>query len=353
MSEKIRVTHFYTSENAIGGPTTYINIINSSEFLKREYIFNTCYQNKKMHKLNFRDIKRIVSEIKKYKTDILHVHGLQGEGMIGVLCGKLAGCKKILVTVHGMQHDSFNVGKIKKLVYKNLIERWTLRHADAVFCVCASAEKNPYIYKNAKRLLPFLHNCVPQLPGYDRIAGRKQFGFSDNDIVFVSVGRVTEGKGAYVLRDIILQDKNDNHKFLIVGDGNALDPVKASLSDEVVKGKALFTGAVNDVGKYLSLSDVYMSTSYKENLSISLLEAGYYGLPSIVTDVGGNGEIIQNGYNGFLFSSMDIDGFFACVEQLKKDGMHLCGSHAKENIDMKFSLTVFEEGLSKIYQMLC
>ena len=165
---KKKVVHFYTDPTATGGPTTYINIINGSEYLGEKYDFSCVYQYKRLNRLTPKDIRRIVGDFKKADPDIIHIHGLQGEGMIGVICAKIFGKAKSLVTVHGMQHDSFNTVGLKKFVYKNLIEKWTLKHADGVFCVCEAAEKSEYISKNARNLLPYLHNCVPDMPEYSR-----------------------------------------------------------------------------------------------------------------------------------------------------------------------------------------
>lgn len=349
---KRNVVHFYIDPNAKGGPTTYIETIVSSEALSRKYSFACVYQMKRLNALRLSDIKRMVKEIKAYEPCILHVHGLQGEGFVGVLCGKLAGCKTILVTVHGMQHDSFNASSTRKFVYRNIIEHWTLRHADAVYCVCEATEKSKYIAENAKHLLPYLHNCVPELPAYDREHERSTLGYTADDLVIISVGRITEGKGADVLADIIARDQEPQHKYLVLGDGDRLSAMKEKLSGQIGSGKVVFTGAVSDVGRYLSASDIYVSTSYKENLSISILEAGYYSLPSIVTPVGGNCEIISSGYNGEFADIADVDDFFESLKKIVNGDIQSYRINAKKQINQYFSREVFEQKLDQIYQRL-
>ena len=349
---KRKIVHFYTDPNSTGGPTTYIHTINDSAYLREYYDFNCVYQMKALNKLRVGDLHRIVNEIKCYKPDVLHVHGLQGEGFIGVLCGKLAGVKTVLVTVHGMQHDSFNTSGIKKLVFKYGLEKWTLRKADAVYCVCEAAEKSTYISRNARHLLPYLHNCVQDMPEFSRIHEREKLGYKSNDTVIISVGRITEGKGAAVLLDIILQDNEPNHKYLVLGDGNYLPIMKEKLITRVQSGKVMFTGAVSDVGKYLAASDLYVSTSYKENLSISLLEAGYYGLPSLVTPVGGNREIIQQGKNGEFFAVENVTDYFAKLAAMEAEGLDRYRDMAKQMITKHFSVSTFEQGLKNIYDSI-
>lgn len=347
-----KVVHFYTSPDAMGGPTTYIDIIKDSSHLQKKFDFYCVYQQKRLNQLRLNDIKRILKEFKEISPDIIHIHGLQGEGFVGVLCSKLYKKARILVTVHGMQHDSFNAGKLKKFVYKNIIEKWTLRNADGVFCVCEATEKTKYILKNAKRLIPYLHNCVPEMPEYNRQEERNALGFKESDVVIASVGRITVGKGAVVLADIIEKDINPSHKYLILGDGDYFPVMKERLKEQEEQGKVIFTGNVSDVGKYLVASDIYISTSYKENLSIAILEAGYYGLPCIVTPVGGNVEIIKSGYNGEIFDVEDSDGFLKALDKVLQGDTEKYRQNAKENISKHFSVTHLEEGLEKIYDDL-
>jgi glycosyltransferase involved in cell wall biosynthesis len=48
-------------------------------------------------------------------------------------------------------------------------------------------------------------------------------------------------------------------------------------------------------------------SSLWEGLPISLLEAQFFGIASVVTDVGGNPEVIKNGHNGLLVPPRDAD----------------------------------------------
>lgn len=348
----MKIVHYYTDPNSTGGPTTYIHTIMNSAYLNERFTFGVVYQRCGINSMRPKDIKRIIGEIKSEKPDILHVHGLQGEGMIGVYCGKKAGVPTILLTVHGMINDSLNVSKLKRFIFKQFIEKWTLKNADATYCVCESAENNPYIANNAKRLLPYLHNCTVDLPHYDRKEERMKLGILSDEIGIISVGRVTEGKGALVLAEIIKQDNNPKHKYIVVGDGDKLETIKTLIAQAGRSESVLFTGYVSDVGRYLSAADIYISTSYKENLSISILEAGYYSLPAIVTDVGGNGEIIHTGFNGELFEPDDLKGFFDGLNRILSSGIMIYANNAKHNIETSFSLPIFEKGLQRIYDSL-
>ena len=49
-----------------------------------------------------------------------------------------------------------------------------------------------------------------------------------------------------------------------------------------------------------SPADCFLNTSTTEGLPVSIMEACSFGIPSLATDVGGTGEIVKDGKNGFL-----------------------------------------------------
>lgn len=59
--------------------------------------------------------------------------------------------------------------------------------------------------------------------------------------------------------------------------------------------------------------------SLQEGLSNAILEEIACGLPVIAFDVGGNSELIENGYNGFLPQRLDYYEFTNAIEELSKD----------------------------------
>ena len=111
----MKVMHYYTYPENSGGPLSYINNIISSEYLK-DIQFSACYQMKPFSALKYRDFRRIANEIKEFNPDILHIHGLQSEGFVGLLAGRKAKVKKILMTVHGIQIDAQDIGNFKRFL---------------------------------------------------------------------------------------------------------------------------------------------------------------------------------------------------------------------------------------------
>jgi glycosyltransferase involved in cell wall biosynthesis len=64
---------------------------------------------------------------------------------------------------------------------------------------------------------------------------------------------------------------------------------------------------------YYNAADVFVSSSLAENLPNVLVEACAAGTPSVAFDVGGCGEIVRDGENGFLAKSGDSSDLARCI----------------------------------------
>ncbi|MBN2185815.1 MAG: glycosyltransferase [Candidatus Krumholzibacteriota bacterium] len=90
--------------------------------------------------------------------------------------------------------------------------------------------------------------------------------------------------------------------FTICGDG----PLRGSLEERVAEkgmtGQFRFRGRLSPdkVAEELRNSDIYVSTSFSDSTSVSLLEAMACGPLPVVTDIPANREWIEDGKNGFL-----------------------------------------------------
>lgn len=131
---------------------------------------------------------------------------------------------------------------------------------------------------------------------------KKDLGISINDFLFGTVSALVGHKDIPNLLSAfkIVKEKTNNTKLCIVGDGKLKEELidlskKLNISDDV-----FFMGYQKDVGKYLSLFDVYVMSSKKEGLGTSIIDALALGKPIIATNAGGIPELINSGVNGLL-----------------------------------------------------
>jgi glycosyltransferase involved in cell wall biosynthesis len=133
---------------------------------------------------------------------------------------------------------------------------------------------------------------------------RRRYGWNDEDIVVISLRSHKPIYGVEYLIDAIphILKENRNVKFLILGEGPLTKVFKIRLDRFIKSGQVKFIGMVphEKVVNYLDAGDIYVSTSFSDGTSASLLEAMACSLTPVVTEIDGNKEWIKDEMNGFL-----------------------------------------------------
>src|SRR5690606_23709542 len=143
------------------------------------------------------------------------------------------------------------------------------------------------------------------------------------DFVFVFIGRLVKDKGIQELVQafVRLQQQHQNLKLLLVGPFEQdLDPVADEILQEITQNPAILSvGFQNDVRPYLAISQALAFPSYREGFPNVPMQAGCFGLPSIVTDINGCNEIIRHGENGLIVPPKSEEALYAAMERLITD----------------------------------
>ncbi|MGE8613978.1 MAG: glycosyltransferase [Achromobacter veterisilvae] len=100
---------------------------------------------------------------------------------------------------------------------------------------------------------------------------------------------------------------NPEARFVMVGGGPLLEPVKEFAQRLGMDGRILFTGISRRVGFWLSHFDAFMLLSRFEGLPNVLIEAQFSGVPVVTTLAGGAGEAVQEGVTGVTLPSGEIE----------------------------------------------
>jgi glycosyltransferase involved in cell wall biosynthesis len=85
-----------------------------------------------------------------------------------------------------------------------------------------------------------------------------------------------------------------------VGDGHARSGWEALSQELGLTDRVRFWGQRTDTAKFFSAADVFVMSSKNEGLPMSLLQAMSVGLPAILTDVDGMGEVLRLTGSGLL-----------------------------------------------------
>jgi glycosyltransferase involved in cell wall biosynthesis len=105
----------------------------------------------------------------------------------------------------------------------------------------------------------------------------------------------------------------------MAGDGPLRGTLETLAKELNVADRVQFLGIRSDIPDLMRQADVFALTSLSEAASLTLLEAMASGLPAVVTDVGGNGEIVRHEKEGLLFPRSDAAGCAAAFKRLFAD----------------------------------
>ena len=130
---------------------------------------------------------------------------------------------------------------------------------------------------------------------------RRQYAM-DNEKIILYVGRLVYEKGVQHLISAmpkILENYHDS-KLVIAGKGGMIDELRAQANSMGLNDKVYFTGYLDSkkVQKMYKCADVSVFPSTYEPFGIVALESMLAGVPTVVSDTGGLGEIIEHGVDG-------------------------------------------------------
>lgn len=153
---------------------------------------------------------------------------------------------------------------------------------------------------------PESKNCIIYNSGNVELLKIKK---SSEKIIIGYVGRIVGIKRVHYLPEVAdyLQSKFiKGFEIRIVGDGDKLESIKEDVNERNLSDYFRFFGFREDIQYFYEKFDMFILPSEEECLSVSLIDAGLSGIPSLAFDVGGNSEIVINGETGYIVNSLEL-----------------------------------------------
>ncbi|WP_432354359.1 glycosyltransferase family 4 protein [Sporosarcina sp. A2] len=281
---------------------------------------------------NLRTYKQLKDIIDSKEFDIIHCHTPMG-GALARLAAKDARKKnaKVIYTAHGF-HFYKGAPLLNWLIYYS-IEKWLSRYTDILLTI------NKEDYKRAKK---FKSNSIEYIPGVgldnssfnkkevDKNEKKADIGVQEDSYIILSVGELNKNKNHEVIIKAIAKMKNRNIKYLICGQGAMENQLKELAYKLGVEEQLILMGYRNDIDEICKVSDLFAFPSYREGLSLSLMEAMAAGLPVVGSDIRGNSDLVDNGEGGYLLSPEDVNGYSKSIKAIMNN-QQLSGKMAMVN----------------------
>lgn len=335
---------------------------NLEEVEKREGVKTYGVQMER-HISPFKDLKSLLGLIKVFRKEKpTMVHSITPKaGLLSMLAARICRVPVRLHTFTGLVFPTSSGIKRKVLVF-----------TDRLTCACAThivpegeGVKNDLITnKITKKQLKVLGfgnikgidlEHFNSSAKYEKPEPLKDF-IEEGDFVFVFVGRLVRDKGINELIQAFkhLAEKYPNAKLLLVGPTEQnLDPLKEESMKEIENNtNILAVGNQSDVRPWLAFSDALVFPSYREGFPNVVIEAGAMGLPSIVTDINGSREIINQDKNGVIIPARDAEDLTKAMEDFitNPDKVRKMAENARPMVASRYERSFVHHCLKDYYK---
>lgn len=174
--------------------------------------------------------------------------------------------------------------------------------------------------------------------------------------VVTTIGNVRKVKGHDLLVQAAQLVKAQHPEVTFTIAGEVLEPafyadLQEQLSSLHLSDSVHFLGKVRDLPRHLAQAHIFVLPSRSEGFSNALVEAMAMGLPVIATDVGGNGEAVDNGRNGILIPPEDVGALASAINTLLSDrelALSL-GRAAKETVQRQFTADAMMRAVTDVF----
>lgn len=280
-----------------------------------------CYQidfarNIKHMGQNMKALWQVEALMKQNTYEFCHCHS-----PIGGVVARIAGHRtrtKVIYTAHGF-HFYQGAPVMNWLVYypvEKVLSRWTevlitINHED---------------YELAKK--KFKMKKLTYVPGVgidtqreglsqkEKEEKRKELGIPQDAFLITNAAEFTPNKNQRTVIEAIEQLHNPNIYFVMCGIGEKKAELEQYVKEHGLEEHIRFVGFRNDLHEILQTSDCFVLSSFREGLSVALMEAMAEGLPVVCSRIRGNVDLIKDGEGGILISPQKRDEYINAFKKL-------------------------------------
>lgn len=260
-------------------------------------------------------LRRIATVARPFRPHI--VHGAVFEGNMMATAAALATGSRLILEETG---HTFRRSWRGTLLFRALAAR-------ADVCVGVSPAVVEYLRDVARLPAPKVRLVMngisaPQLRTAERVQIREELSIPNDALVVGSIGRLSNWHKRFT--DLLvamheLRHAHPNAHLLIVGEGSDRAMLEAKRDALGLSRHVTFSGYQSDVGRMLSVMDVFALASEGESFGLVLVEAMFAGLPVVATRSFGIPSIVLDGETGFLVPVEDPAAIAAALSRLLND----------------------------------
>jgi Glycosyltransferase len=295
--------------------------------------------------------KAMIHIMKKNKYELVHCHTPIGGVITRLACKSLKDTEtKVIYTAHGF-HFYKGAPWINWLLYYP-VERYCSRYTDYLITInkedyirskTLKAKKNCYVPGVGIACVEYMEQNI------DHKSKRMELGILDNSIVLLSVGELNKNKNHEVIIKALAELENKNFYYIICGQGKLKEKLQSIINENGLAENVKLFGFRSDISEIYKVSDVFIFPSFREGLSVSLMEAMASGLPCIVSDIRGNHDLITD--SNCLCNPKEHISFIEPIESMVNNkSLRIEQGRINAQRIQEFDIAIIEKCMQKIYK---
>lgn len=298
--------------------------------------------------LDFALIKFIHGKIVERKIFVLHCH--QYTPFFYGALGALGTGVKVIFTEHGRFFPDRH--HLKRRFINPLLALRT-RHITAISEATADAvAEYEYLPRNRIRIV---YNGIRDLSdtSWNRADLLAKLNLSPKHRYIGTVARLEPIKNQAMMVKAYkaVKAQHPETRLVLIGDGAEKANLEQLVASLKLEGDVIFTGFIDDPQIYINIFEIFLLSSFSEGTSMTLLEAMSLSKPSVVTEVGGNVEIVSDGETGIVVPSNDDKAFADAIVSLLENPntANRLGVRAREKFERNFTASVMTDCYQDLY----
>ena len=269
----------------------------------------------------YRQTKKIVNE---GKYDLIHSHSPIG-GLLSRIAARDMRKKgtKVIYTAHGFHF--FKGAPLMNWLIFYPIEKMSSYLTDTLITITKEDYKRAQEKMHAKEVeyIPGVGIDVnkfrAEVPEAVKQQKRQEMGLGMNGVMMLSVGELNKNKNhEVVLRAMAKLGRKDVH-YVIAGRGVLKDYLEQLAKELGVSEQLHLLGFRSDIKELYKVADLFAHPSFREGLSVAVMEAMASAMPIICTEIRGNTDLIDEGKGGYLFNPSDVEGALSALKKVVED----------------------------------
>ena len=295
------------------------------------------------HKLDLATVAPIRRLIREQNIDIVHTHGVRAN-LVARMAGRAENVP-VATTFHSVLRYDYS-SSAEALVARALT-RLTNNRTDTFIAISGAIKEDLVSMGVSPQRIQVIYNGLDVsllTPGDSPDIVRENLGITPGQRVVAMVGRLHVVKGHIFLlqaaQRIITQ--HDNVVFLLVGEGPERRTIERTIRELGLEDKVVMTGFYPNMSELYPIMDMLCLPSLMEGMGLVLLEAMYFGVPVVATQVGGIPEVIIDGESGLLVDPGNSEALTMAItwlldspdlqRQLIEGGRRRAGEFTVENM---------------------